>query len=754
MKKAYIERFLCLSLMLILLPCSDALASGRLVTPGDCVRIKYLVQDGLNAVYGSIKLNPQGTKLLYLVKSPDISTNTNTILVYVREVNSTLSDNGKVITSGQDVSEPHWLEDGTHFTALVRRGRWVSLVMFDADSASEETIAKTDRNIIEYSVSRDARIAVFTLGEPPDSVTEHTREERASGYRVPFGQVDRESHASPVAIVRRRGEKWSLPRPIRIRDPFGQTTLPGATQFRFLSVSPDGRKVLMQYPSVSIPASWKASPYIRSILGWGGMPSITVLVDLATGKTTIPFAGVTDSLAFWSEDGRSFLVAAHSPVGSHWEQQDVREHRLTNADANLFWVSVDDGKIEEVFFHVAYHHQTALAWRLDGRVVVQVGPRTVAVLERQSDGWQEVSRTDVPLAGSYGYSAIVSDGKTIVGIYQSPTVSPDLYAFSPGQGAIRLLTKLNPQLDHLSLSEPELIHWKTSNGATVDGLFFKPVGYVAGRRYPLVIQTKGDVGSFVCDSGVNHDPAFAPQPLASAGIAYLFRRYPENYRQEDEIAQYPKTVPGELGEALYEMDVWETAVDSLDRSGLIDPTRVGIIGFSRTGWEVEFDLAHSRIRFAAATASDNIQYSLGEYALLHQESTLRAYDEMYGGPPYGSSLANWLKYSVSFNMDKIHTPLMIESMGYGIDDNTPGKIPLSIATRDEIFVGLSHLDKPVELYYYPNEEHSPDHPRARLASLQRSLDWYRFWLQGYERPNAEDKDQYRRWEKLRTLQNK
>jgi hypothetical protein len=60
--------------------------------------------------------------------------------------------------------------------------------------------------------------------------------------------------------------------------------------------------------------------------------------------------------------------------------------------------------------------------------------------------------------------------------------------------------------------------------------------------------------------------------------------------------------------------------------------------------------------------------------------------------------------------------------------------------------------RPVEMYYYPDEEHAPDHPQARLASLQRNVDWYRFWLRGYERPNPEDPDQYARWHQLMKLQ--
>jgi hypothetical protein len=69
----------------------------------------------------------------------------------------------------------------------------------------------------------------------------------------------------------------------------------------------------------------------------------------------------------------------------------------------------------------------------------------------------------------------------------------------------------------------------------------------------------------------------------------------------------------------------------------------------------------------------------------------------------------------------------------------------------EVFTALSRLNKAVELYFYPDDVHQPNLPQTRLATLQRNVDWYRFWLQGYERPNPEDPDQYKRWEHLREL---
>jgi dipeptidyl aminopeptidase/acylaminoacyl peptidase len=199
------------------------------------------------------------------------------------------------------------------------------------------------------------------------------------------------------------------------------------------------------------------------------------------------------------------------------------------------------------------------------------------------------------------------------------------------------------------------------------------------------------------------------------------------------------------------MDVWDSAVRTLDERGLIDPTRVGIEGFSRKGWYVEFILAHAKTHYRAATATDNVQYSAGEYWLRHSAAQMKAYDLLYGGPPYGSSLKNWMDYSVSFNLDKFHTPLLMERMGYG-ETSYSEYASISLSESYEVFTGLVRMGKPVEFYYYPDEKHQPDHPKARLATLQRNLDWYRFWLQDYERPDGNDLSQYERWHSLRRLQ--
>ena len=59
-------------------------------------------------------------------------------------------------------------------------------------------------------------------------------------------------------------------------------------------------------------------------------------------------------------------------------------------------------------------------------------------------------------------------------------------------------------------------------------------------------------------------------------------------------------------EAPQQMGVYERAIDYLDGLGIIDRTRVGIIGFGRTVYSVEYTLTHSSYHFGAATAATDL----------------------------------------------------------------------------------------------------------------------------------------------------
>ena len=114
---------------------------------------------------------------------------------------------------------------------------------------------------------------------------------------------------------------------------------------------------------------------------------------------------------------------------------------------------------------------------------------------------------------------------------------------------------------------------------------------------------------------------------------------------------------------------------------------------------------------------------------------------MMGARPFAAGLQIWLKRSPLFNVDKVSAALQVTTLGRA-----------NLTLMREPYALMRRLNKPVYLIVLNNNEHVLTNPLARLMSQGGSVDWMRFWLQGYE-DSAKDKvDQYQRWEKLCDLQ--
>jgi dipeptidyl aminopeptidase/acylaminoacyl peptidase len=453
----------------------------------------------------------------------------------------------------------------------------------------------------------------------------------------------------------------------------------------------------------------------------------------------------------WAPDSKSYVKVAAAPAESKWEASDFPVGtKATNHMWHMFQVDVPTGEVREVLERA---ETSPIAWKKNGEIVVRDSTGALVTLKEEAGQWRLLATQQIPFLDAAPYSQITSDGVGAVMEYENAGTAPELVAFDLSSSHSWILARFNPQVDNLILPQTKTITWTTSSGYAAKGMLLLPPNYDPGRRYPLVIENGSILydGSFVCDSGAAHVSSFARGILADAGIVYLMRFWPGN-NTAWKNNYYPKGYPGNLAEAAFQQDLVESAVAMLTQRQIIDPAKVGLIGFSRGGWYVDYALVHSKIHFRAATTTDNVQYSFVEYYLWHNKAVSSGLETMYGGPPYGKSLQNWLDYSISFNLDKIKTPLLMEVNGYGKKDNLPNRPPDNLAVKEELFVGLKELNKPVELYYYPNEQHQVDHPLARIASLQRNVDWFRFWLQDYKRPTPEDPEQYARWELMQSEQ--
>jgi dipeptidyl aminopeptidase/acylaminoacyl peptidase len=722
------------------------------VSPRDCAEMKYIT---------GVWMSAGGTQLAYLIKSPSVDKNLNEYRLYVKDASDVTLSAGKLLMTGVEMSDIQWFDNDRRIALLASIEGVKQLVSVDTDTGTAGSLFPTQENIDSFSMDATGDTVAYSISDsaiPKQNGSEPTKDQLADGYRISFEEqeeVKNDGFGAKSIYLRHRDARgtWAPAQALSIENPFTHVKTTHLAYARNLSVSPNGKKIVLTYITDGIPADWGKNPFVQLVKRSFTSLELPVLFDVDSGKTSLAFKMiVVYSKPVWSRDSQSFFLNVHAPIGSHWESDDIRDGLISTADVNMFEVNAASGSVEEVLRHVpeiAYHYGPMFLLP-NGDIVVRGAENAIVRLHNLEGAWSERSHISLPKRAEDQFEIMTSNSVDIFGVHETVTSPENLFRYRSGQAQISLLTNLNAQFRTLRSASVEPVRWTTTEGLNVSGFLFVPPDYVPGRRYPLVIQTKGDSGWFACDSGANHDPSFAPQPIASSGIMYLARSFDENSNLQQEVNRRPTGYPGGISEAVQAMDIWDSAVDALDKRGLVDPSKVGIIGFSRTGWHVEYALVHSRIRYAAATVTDNVQYSLSDYWLI--PGFAHASEQMYGGPPYGETLENWQKYSISFNLDKVHTPVLMEEMGSNVHDDVPHSVPLGLAVRYEIAKGLMALGKPVELYYYPDEGHQLDHPRARLATMQRNLDWYRFWLQGYEDADPSKKGQYERWEALRGLQ--
>lgn len=329
---------------------------------------------------------------------------------------------------------------------------------------------------------------------------------------------------------------------------------------------------------------------------------------------------------------------------------------------------------------------------------------------------------------------------------QDMNTPPALYAVTDRSNAANKILDLNPKLENVALGKVEIIHWKDETGKEWRGRLYYPVHYEEGQRYPLVIQARcfADEKQFsLYGCGDNYPTAgpgwasFIAQSLAGEDIAVLQLSAPIGG-----IDEPGKTIEWSIQNTLEAG--WRAAAEHLIEIGLTRRNRVGLMGFSLTGWVVEYVLSHSKFPYAAAIASDHgnmgyMQAALNGWPIGPSNAA--------GAAPFGDGLAMWKKNAPVFNVESIHTPLQLQL-------TSSGEQLTNLLWHWELFSRLRHLRKPVEYYVAPDVQHGShtlQNPRQLFTLQSRALDWWCFWLKGEEKDPGEKQAQYGAWRELRKL---
>ncbi|MGB7603293.1 MAG: hypothetical protein WBM24_23520 [Candidatus Sulfotelmatobacter sp.] len=507
-----------------------------------------------------------------------------------------------------------------------------------------------------------------------------------------------------------------------------------SSEERTMALSPDGAHLLIQTMASHISQTWGQyeDQFLQAIIHHPAKRGAQTsgiyqyeLVDTRTGASTLlvdaPISSFGSEIA-WSPDSRSAVISnAYLPlnVDSPTEQKRRKAHTflleykipsgevLTISDEDLLLLRWDPN-VNAVICNV-------------GRADSLNGKNTPKIyFRKKGETWTRM--------GTLGEARTPSLPDIV--LEENMNTPPKLFVIAPTGGQKSLLMDLNPQFRDFALATVEEVSWKTSRGDEIKGGLYWPVGYIASRKYPLVIQTHGWISNKFWMDGV-FMTAFAAQPLAGKGFFVL---------QLDELPNWH--LSGTPEEAPSAMAAYESAIDYLDGRGLIDRKLVGIIGFSRTCYYVKHMLAFSKYRIAAAVIADGWDADYFQYfAFSNGSPDAAAGDEaLNGGEPFGDAMSSWTKRVSAFHMDQVQAPVRIQALNPG-----------SLLGEWNWFSGLYRLGKPVEMVYLPGGVHILEKPWERMVSQQGDVDWFCFWLKGEENPDPAKAEQYKRWRELRGL---
>ena len=474
--------------------------------------------------------------------------------------------------------------------------------------------------------------------------------------------------------------------------------------------------------ALAIENPWKLSEYIKVDIRTG---LASPLLDAPAGRSLIFGA---PSRAFWFKDGRrAVLSSTFLPLCF----ADLPGKETDSQHAVVTVVDTYSGKVQPVRYFDKNIQITDVAFAAaKNEVVVRyvgTGGREerlkVETYQLESGKWVEAATTAEP-------SSERLNNQVEIAIYEDFNHPPVLSGHLADSAETKVIWDPNPQMEGIKLGKTSIYHWRDKNGNSWAGILALPPDYDPERRYPLVIQTYGyDAKRFFVDGAFT--TGYGGRALASKGIVVL---------QSDEAETHmdtPEEGPDQIA-------IFEAAVEQLSADGLVDPRRVGVIGFSRTCFHVLYAITHRPDLFAAAAITDGLNFSYLQYVLSTDLSNFQDVSERVNeSAPFGEGLKNWASNAPGFNLDKVKAPLLISALEKG-----------ELIYEWEIYSGLRRLGKPVDMLWWwkENTPHLLVQPAQRYASQQAATDWFDFWLTRHEDPDATKVEQYVRWHEIRKLQ--
>ncbi|HEY1913452.1 MAG TPA: S9 family peptidase [Vicinamibacterales bacterium] len=390
----------------------------------------------------------------------------------------------------------------------------------------------------------------------------------------------------------------------------------------------------------------------------------------------------------WSPDGKSIAVI-------HGIMSDEGQN-----GGDIFIVPSAGGAAKNITPNLAGSAR-ALEWRPDGRLLFQeyVDGNTAFVTVAATGGERKTLWSGPQQLTDLSVAAHLDSAAAVV---QSFAAAPEIFA-GPID-AMKPITSVNADIKP-DWGEGKSLHW-TSDKYRVQGWLLYPANYDPSKKYPMVVSVHGGPSAAAFPQWPTRWNAVLP----ARGYFVLLPNPRGSYGNGEAFTQANVNDFG-YGDL---RDI-EAGVDAAIKAAPIDPSRVGIIGWSYGGYMTMWAITQST-RFHAAVAGAGIVNWQSYYGQNKIDTWMLPF---FGASVYDKPEAYSRSSPITF-IKKAKTPTLVLLGDRDSEVPTPQGY--------EFWHALKALNVPTELVIYPDEGHAILKPEHQRDIQERLVAWFDRYL--------------------------
>jgi dipeptidyl aminopeptidase/acylaminoacyl peptidase len=350
----------------------------------------------------------------------------------------------------------------------------------------------------------------------------------------------------------------------------------------------------------------------------------------------------------------------------------------------------------------------SLVWSSDGRYLYFSAP---------SNGGQPLYRAQVAdgkveQLSSYDDGTLAFDirGDRLLFVRTQPTDPSELFSADADMKVAKQTSAFNTGwLAQRQLSLPEKRSFRNALGETIEYWVMKPVGYTAGKRYPLLLDIHGGPSAMWGPGEASMWHEFQYFCGKGYGVVYCNPRGSGGYGLDFLRANIKDWGTGPTSDVLI-------ALDKAVAEGWADTARLVVSGGSYAGYLTAWIVGHDH-RFKAACAQRGV-YDLATF--FGEGNAWRLVPNYFGGYPWEPEVRTLLQHESPITyVNNITTPLIIF---HGENDRRTGFVE-----GEMLYRSLKVLERPVEYVRHPGATHELTRSGDNRQRIDQMLRTYEFF---------------------------